>query len=478
MVIDQGPGVAPRRARTHLRALLPGPHVGPSGATDGTGLGLSLVAEHVRLHGGRVWVEDGAGDENRFVVELPAPTATRRHHSDPRSDPGQSDEGVPPDSDAHEHVLLAVGPSPWRRGRHRRRRVRCARRPLPRRTAAQRRPFRALATLPPSTTTTSAASPVQAPVQIFLVSSSGHLMAVTREVPPPRIRWSSFWGPHRRADQHRGGSGPPERRPRPDGGAGGVIGAEGTRHGEPGGTFGQLVGQAQIQAVAQVVFTATAVPGVPGVTFELTGKRWSFRSPAAPRSRGDPGAVRAARPRLATLSDSAALPGDGWPGRSGRASAVSRRMPTGAIVGPDDRGERRPTDARGRSRPRLLVEDMDEKVAVVHEDPPQIAQSLHRVRRPTRHQLHPPLDLVDERPHLSVLRPCVITKASVTPSRSPTARTTVDSPNFSSAARAASSAAVGTAGPGPASTGPMGTVMRRERPRHVDRPGGPETGDR
>ncbi|MBM3816772.1 MAG: ATP-binding protein, partial [Actinobacteria bacterium] len=37
------------------------------------GLGLALVREHVRLHGGRVWVErrrDGASGA-RFVVELP-----------------------------------------------------------------------------------------------------------------------------------------------------------------------------------------------------------------------------------------------------------------------------------------------------------------------------------------------------------------------------------------------------------------------
>jgi signal transduction histidine kinase len=38
------------------------------------GLGLALVAEHVRLHGGRVWVEDraDAGEGARFVVELEA----------------------------------------------------------------------------------------------------------------------------------------------------------------------------------------------------------------------------------------------------------------------------------------------------------------------------------------------------------------------------------------------------------------------
>ncbi|MCB1038491.1 MAG: hypothetical protein KDA94_03005, partial [Acidimicrobiales bacterium] len=41
--------------------------------SEGVGLGLSLVAEHVALHKGRVWVEDRIDDQPgaRFVVELP-----------------------------------------------------------------------------------------------------------------------------------------------------------------------------------------------------------------------------------------------------------------------------------------------------------------------------------------------------------------------------------------------------------------------
>ena len=39
----------------------------------GTGLGLALAAQHVALHGGRVWVEDRPGGGARFVVELPVP---------------------------------------------------------------------------------------------------------------------------------------------------------------------------------------------------------------------------------------------------------------------------------------------------------------------------------------------------------------------------------------------------------------------
>jgi signal transduction histidine kinase len=36
----------------------------------GSGLGLALVDQHVRLHSGRVWVEDRPGGGSRFVVEL------------------------------------------------------------------------------------------------------------------------------------------------------------------------------------------------------------------------------------------------------------------------------------------------------------------------------------------------------------------------------------------------------------------------
>jgi signal transduction histidine kinase len=51
-------------------------------------LGLALVTEHVRLHGGRVWVEDRPGGQGgaRFVVELPVvdvPPTTQPSPIDP-----------------------------------------------------------------------------------------------------------------------------------------------------------------------------------------------------------------------------------------------------------------------------------------------------------------------------------------------------------------------------------------------------------
>jgi signal transduction histidine kinase len=71
VVIDRGPGVEPTERERIFERFYRGQAAGRRGATEGTGLGLSLVAEHVRLHGGRVWVESGPGGENRFVVELP-----------------------------------------------------------------------------------------------------------------------------------------------------------------------------------------------------------------------------------------------------------------------------------------------------------------------------------------------------------------------------------------------------------------------
>jgi len=41
------------------------------GVGTGVGLGLALVAEHVRLHGGRVWVDEAPAGGARFAVELP-----------------------------------------------------------------------------------------------------------------------------------------------------------------------------------------------------------------------------------------------------------------------------------------------------------------------------------------------------------------------------------------------------------------------
>ncbi len=73
-VEDAGPGVPPEEQDLVFDRFARGGGAGRRGsAGDGVGLGLSLVAEHVRLHGGRAWVEGRPdGDPgSRFVIELP-----------------------------------------------------------------------------------------------------------------------------------------------------------------------------------------------------------------------------------------------------------------------------------------------------------------------------------------------------------------------------------------------------------------------
>jgi two-component system sensor histidine kinase MtrB len=72
-VDDEGPGVPPEEREAIFERFFRGSASGHRrGGGQGSGLGLSLVSEHVRLHGGRVWVEDNpVGAGARFVVEIP-----------------------------------------------------------------------------------------------------------------------------------------------------------------------------------------------------------------------------------------------------------------------------------------------------------------------------------------------------------------------------------------------------------------------
>lgn len=72
-VEDEGEGVPPDERERIFDRFSRGASAGARGADSGTGLGLALVAEHVRLHGGSVRVEnrsDGVRGAS-FVVALP-----------------------------------------------------------------------------------------------------------------------------------------------------------------------------------------------------------------------------------------------------------------------------------------------------------------------------------------------------------------------------------------------------------------------
>jgi signal transduction histidine kinase len=69
-VEDEGPGV-PERDRERIWAAWQRLARDERRAIAGTGIGLTVVRDLVRLHGGRAWVEGGRRGGARFVVELP-----------------------------------------------------------------------------------------------------------------------------------------------------------------------------------------------------------------------------------------------------------------------------------------------------------------------------------------------------------------------------------------------------------------------
>ncbi|MGH8979765.1 MAG: ATP-binding protein [Acidimicrobiales bacterium] len=83
-VDDAGPGVAPSERARIFERFYRGAASGRRGETGGTGLGLALVAEHLRAHGGAARVEDSPEGGARVVIMLPvaatwqppAPTTT------------------------------------------------------------------------------------------------------------------------------------------------------------------------------------------------------------------------------------------------------------------------------------------------------------------------------------------------------------------------------------------------------------------
>ena len=73
-VEDHGPGVPIEERALIFERFARGATAGRRAGSEGAGLGLALVDEHVRIHGGRVWVDDRRDGEPgaSFVIELPA----------------------------------------------------------------------------------------------------------------------------------------------------------------------------------------------------------------------------------------------------------------------------------------------------------------------------------------------------------------------------------------------------------------------
>ena len=71
-VDDEGPGIPPDERELVFHRFARGRAASARGGTDGTGLGLALISQHVAAHKGSVEVHDRPGGGARFVVQLPA----------------------------------------------------------------------------------------------------------------------------------------------------------------------------------------------------------------------------------------------------------------------------------------------------------------------------------------------------------------------------------------------------------------------
>lgn len=69
-VEDEGPGVRPEDKEIIFERFVRGRMASARGDSDGTGLGLALVAQHAAAHGGTVCVQDRDAGGARFRVEL------------------------------------------------------------------------------------------------------------------------------------------------------------------------------------------------------------------------------------------------------------------------------------------------------------------------------------------------------------------------------------------------------------------------
>ncbi len=94
-VEDAGPGVAEADRERIFARFVRG---GSRGSRPGVGLGLSLVSETVRAHGGTVEVTNRAGGGARFTITLPRavpPDTDEGRRDEPRQEPGASRSPAP-----------------------------------------------------------------------------------------------------------------------------------------------------------------------------------------------------------------------------------------------------------------------------------------------------------------------------------------------------------------------------------------------
>lgn len=103
-VDDIGPGVPVELRAQIFERFARGRRAGERGDESGSGLGLALVARHVRLHSGAVWVEDRPGGGARFVVELPPASDHDRGGPTSLHHPSRRPMAAPPTAGAEVRI--------------------------------------------------------------------------------------------------------------------------------------------------------------------------------------------------------------------------------------------------------------------------------------------------------------------------------------------------------------------------------------
>jgi signal transduction histidine kinase len=96
-VEDRGPGIT-ERERDRIWDAFYRLQRDANSAIAGSGIGLAVVRQLIRQHGGSVWVEDAANGGARFIVELPGATirSDRSGAASPVGDTSMPDETVAP----------------------------------------------------------------------------------------------------------------------------------------------------------------------------------------------------------------------------------------------------------------------------------------------------------------------------------------------------------------------------------------------
>lgn len=113
-VEDAGSGVPEGDREAIFDRFNRGSQGGSRGSDLGTGLGLALAAEHARLQGGDVWVEDRADGEPgaRFVVDLPLLHSDEDLDDDGPTGEHRLDEVVPTDDAVQAEPATDLPPEP------------------------------------------------------------------------------------------------------------------------------------------------------------------------------------------------------------------------------------------------------------------------------------------------------------------------------------------------------------------------------